>query len=441
MKCIFLFLMMTFFCLSLAAQEAPALTEKDRATAIEAVAKLLDQHYIFPEKASEMGAYLKKRNKGKAYSQIKDYEAFAAALAKDLQTVHKDLHMRLYYNPKFVKDLRNRSSMPAPTPEMLQAQEEEASKENFGFVKVERLPGNLGYLDFRYFSPLSEGAKNTVAAAMGFIENTDAVVVDLRKNRGGDPEMVQLVLSYFMDDTPVHYNSLYNRSENATKDYYSLAAVKGNKMPSTDLYVLTSKGTFSAAEEFTYNLKNLKRATIVGETTGGGAHPTRPYVVNDYLLLNIPFERAINPFTKTNWEGTGVAPDVAIAADKALVKAQELALLKLKEQAADAKAKAAAEWQLQPVRAALNPVQLPASTKSKYAGIYGERTITYEEGDLYYERSGRPKMKMIPVTEDLFQVDGMDYFRLKFTKGPEGNIEKMIGLYDSGETDEFVRQK
>ncbi|AHM62504.1 interphotoreceptor retinoid-binding protein [Flammeovirgaceae bacterium 311] len=441
MKYLFLILIFLGFYVSVEAQEPPVLTKQDRTSIIESVASQLDQHYIFPDKAKEMGAYLKKRNKEKFYDQIVNYKAFAEVLTKDLQTVHKDLHMKLYYNPKFVQDLRNRNFMKGPAPEILQQQEASARKDNFGFVKVERLPGNIGYLDFRQFYPLSEEAKNTVAAAMGFLANTDAVIVDLRNNRGGDPEMVQLVLSYFMDKTPVHYNSLYTRSDSATRDFYSLAEVEGKKMPATDLYVLTSKRTFSAAEEFTYNLQNLKRATIVGETTGGGAHPTRPYVINDYLVLNIPFERAINPFTKTNWEGTGVTPDVAIEADKALLKARELALLEMKENAADVKDKAAAEWQLQPVRAALNPVQPLGSAISRYAGTYGEAIISYEGGNLFYKRTGRPKVKMIPVTEDLFQLEGMDYFRLKFTKGPDGKVEKLISLYDSGETDESVRQK
>jgi C-terminal processing protease CtpA/Prc len=274
---------------------------------------------------------------------------------------------------------------------------------------------------------------------MGFITNTDAVIIDLRNNGGGDPAMVQLILSYFMDEKPVHYNSIYDRPTDSTRHYYSLEKVKGKKMPGKDLYILTSRNTFSAAEEFAYNFKNLKKAILVGETTGGGAHPTNVYAVNDYMVVGIPVAKAINPYTKTNWEGTGVEPDVKVDASQALVQAQKLAIEKAIAHTRDEAEKTQLQWTLTALNAQLSPVAITDKTKEQYVGTYSNRTISLEAGQLYYQREGRKKIRMIPLTEDLFGLEDLDYFRVQFVKDSKGHIEKLLGLYDSGEKDESPR--
>ena len=165
-------------------------------------------------------------------------------------------------------------------------------------------------------------------AAMNFLANADAVIIDLRRNGGGSAEMIQLISSYFLKER-THLNSFEDRGLDTMTQSWSFHYVPGKPMFETDLYILTSERTFSAAEEFTYNMKNLKRATIVGETTGGGAHPGGMRIVNDGFLVWVPTGRAVNPISKTNWEGTGVSPDVAVARDKALEKARALALEKM----------------------------------------------------------------------------------------------------------------
>src|SRR5262249_36093703 len=185
---------------------------------------------------------------------------------------------------------------------------------NCGFEKIERLPGNVGYLEFRQFAPPGICA-DTASAAMNFLANADAVIIDLRRNGGGDPAMVALISSYLFDAEPVHLNDLYFRPDNSTRQWWTLPYVPGKRLGSKkDVFVLTSKRTFSAAEEFTYNLKSLNRATIVGETTGGGAHPGGSRRINDHFAIWVPSGRAINPITKTNWEGTGVTPDIDVPA-------------------------------------------------------------------------------------------------------------------------------
>src|SRR4029079_14564144 len=180
--------------------------------------------------------------------------------------------------------------------------------------------------DLRGFQPAQFGAE-TVVAAMNFVANTDALIVDLRRNGGGDPSMVSLISSYLFGSEPVHLNDLYFRPDDSTRQWWTLQYVPGKRYgDKKPVYVLTSNRTFSAAEEFTYNLKNLKRATIVGETTGGGAHPGGMRRIGEHFGMFIPTGRAINPISKTNWEGTGVKPDVDVPADQALKVAHIAAL-------------------------------------------------------------------------------------------------------------------
>ncbi len=129
---------------------------------------------------------------------------------------------------------------------------------------------------------------------MNFLAYCDAIIVDLRQNGGGDPAQIQLISSYFFEE-PVHLNDLYARATDRTENYWTLPYVPGAEASKADLYVLTSARTFSGAEEFSYNLQNLKRATIIGETTGGGAHPTNAMIVQRDFILRVPFARAINP--------------------------------------------------------------------------------------------------------------------------------------------------
>jgi C-terminal processing protease CtpA/Prc len=165
-------------------------------------------------------------------------------------------------------------------------------------------------------------------AAMGFLAHADALIVDLRDNHGGQPTMVQLILSYFFD-TPTHLNDIYIRPDNTTRQYWTLPYVPGPRLIDTPLYVLTSKRTFSGAEEFTNDLKSQKRAAIVGERTRGGAHPLNTIPIGEHFVVGIPVGRPINPITHGDWEGTGVAPDVETVATDALEMAQKLATAKI----------------------------------------------------------------------------------------------------------------
>jgi C-terminal processing protease CtpA/Prc len=260
-----------------------------------------------------------------------DGNDFADALSRDLGAVSHDRHLFVNYNPYTLPEQAGASSgphMPSPAEEgqfrkMLEQQ-------NCTFSKLEILNHNIGYIKFGAFPP-PDVCGPTVVAAMNFVAHTDALIFDLRENHGGDPEMVDFMVSYLFPQ-PTHINDLTNRHENETHQYWTLPWIPGPRLVDQPVYVLTSHKTFSGGEEFTFDLKTQKRATIVGETTGGGAHPVEGMPAGDHFTIGVPFGRPINPVTKGDWEGKGIEADVKVSAADALTAAEKLAAEKLGSQ-------------------------------------------------------------------------------------------------------------
>ncbi len=289
-----------------------------RARVIDGAIANLNEFYVFPETAKKMEAALHARQKKGEYDSITDGDVFAKMLTDNLRDVSHDRHLRVDFSPA---PMPKRPDGPTD-PDAVVQYRKDMERMNCGFDKVEILPGNVGYLKFDMFAE-PDVCGPTAAAAMNFLANVDAIIFDLRENGGGDPKMVAMLSTYLFSE-PTHLNDLWERKDDVTHQYWTLPYVPGKHLDGKAAYVLTSKETFSGAEEFTYNLKSLKRATIVGETTGGGAHPVSGHRIDDHFMIGVPFARAINPISKTNWEGTGVEPDVKVPAADALAAAQKL---------------------------------------------------------------------------------------------------------------------
>jgi retinol-binding protein 3 len=304
-----------------AALENVTMDAAERKKVIDGVDSNLREYYVEPAAAQQMADALKAHETKGDYDAISDGDAFAARLTKDLQEVSHDKHLRVDFSP-FKAPPRTE-----PTPEDEARFHKQMERNNCAFDKVEILPNNIGYVKFDGFMDASFCGP-TVVAAMGFVAHTDAVIFDLRQNGGGQPAMVTLIASYLFDK-PTHLIDIYNRKEDSTTQNWTLSYLPGPRLTKQPAFVLTSKRTFSGAEEFAFDLKNQKRATIVGETTGGGAHPVAGHTVADYFMVGVPFAKSLDPVTKTNWEGTGVEPDVKVPADDALATAQKLAIEKI----------------------------------------------------------------------------------------------------------------
>ncbi len=290
----------------------------------ESVAHTLIDYYVFPEIGAKMGQAILDALARGDYNPLDSPESLCERLTSDLQAVNRDKHVRVRYNEEARPVTAPREDY---SPEEIAAYIDMARRQNFGFYRVERLAGNIGYLDLRNLWDAGwEGAGDTAAAAMSLLYHTEALIIDLRRNNGGTPSMVALLTSYLLDPDPVHLNSFYNRSEDKTTQTWTFPYIPGKRMPGKPVYVLTGKNTFSGAEEFAYNLKNLKRATLIGETTGGGAHPGGDVQITPHFRVFVPIGRPINAISGTNWEGTGVEPDIAVPQEDALKLAHRMAL-------------------------------------------------------------------------------------------------------------------
>jgi C-terminal processing protease CtpA/Prc len=201
----------------------------------------------------------------------------------------------------------------------------QAKLNNFGFYKIERMAGNVGYLDIRYFHRPSWGGDIAVAA-MNFLANAGAIIIDLRKCNGGYPGMISLISSYLLSEEPVQLSSIYWRDDDVTQQYWTLPYVTGRRLDDKPLYILVSKETFSGAEGFAYDMQARKRGIIIGEQTDGGAHPGSSYRLNEHFEAFIPIGYLTHPITKQNWEGLGITPDVLTSSEQALKIAHKMVL-------------------------------------------------------------------------------------------------------------------
>jgi hypothetical protein len=287
---------------------------------VQTAMAILRSRYVFPDRGAQAAAEIEARLVAGEYDDLGEPE-LAERLTSQLYAVCADKHLRVHAHPE------RRRPPPRPVDRDKARQEMRAMGrlDNFGIHRVERLDGNVGYVDLRRVA-LPQNAGASIAAAMELVSGTYALIIDLRRNGGGSPDGVVFWCSYLFDGPGTHFNDIFEAETGETRQFWSMSYLPGSRYPDKPVYLLTSHETFSGGEDFCYTLQALGRAQLIGETTGGGAHPTGMRPLSPTMAISVPFARSVNPITGTNWEGTGVVPDVSVAAAEAHDVAYGMAL-------------------------------------------------------------------------------------------------------------------
>ncbi|PUZ24341.1 N-terminal domain of Peptidase_S41 [Chitinophaga costaii] len=401
---------------------SPLLSAATKTAVVTRLQKALTDHYVFLDTARNMGNYVSQRLQSGAYNTLTTPDEFSQALTADLRHIYRDMHLNIYFDSLFAASLEDttRHTPPSDTPD--------GGDQNYGFRKIELLHGNVGYILLDGFHEPTPAAKGTVQAVFNTLRHCNALVLDLRFNGGGSPDMVQYICSFLLPPN-THINDLYQRRNNTTERFYTLPVDSSHYFENIPVYVLTSHRTFSAAEECSYNLQTQHRVTLVGDTTGGGAHPVAPVTIGHGFIGNIPYARAINPVTLKNWEGTGVAPDINVAASTALDAALLHYYNTQLRTAKDAARIRKLQWAKDLTVARIYPPQLDSATLKAYTGHFDEREVTYANGQLYILRNGQ-QQQLLPLSATTFKLADYDYVKLTFSK----QAQEIIYEYDDGFT-------
>ncbi len=295
-------------------------TGEDRERIVDEICGILREHYVYPQVAESIAERLRKSLRDGVYDSASDNAAFAALLTEDLRSVNQDLHLRA--DP--LAPGSTRSSEEPNWPRIFLNHIFDDKQSNFGLVTVKRFDGNIGYIELTKLKPLNTESRRIVRSAMEFLSNSDALIIDLRSNTGGTGEMTEFLSSYFFAE-PVPLTGEYERATGGIHESSTIVDFYNSRLVDVPLYVLTSSRTISAPEGFAYNLQALGRATVIGETTRGAANPGRFFRIKEKIQLLVATGYAVNPLTGSNWEGTGVIPDIATTEEQALDKALEVA--------------------------------------------------------------------------------------------------------------------
>ena len=417
-------------------QKTIILNSKSRTEIINNISQALLDNYVFPDTAIKMSNCILKKLKQGAYNKITDPVAFSTTLTSDLYSVYRDGHMLVQFNPQEL--------VPEPIDTLThnQKNEEDPFKKikqaNFGLKRVEILTGNIGYLKLDHFWADSTFGKETVKAALQFVSYTNALIIDLRDCGGGSEETVNTISGYFFENS-VHLNDMYDRRTNTTTEYWTKPDLTFTKMVQMPLYILINNKTFSASEMLAYGMQTINRAVIIGETTGGGAHGTFSQSVSNGFRLYVPYSTAVSPITKTSWEKVGVKPEIETSSDKALETAEMKIFEKIISNTKDSSELFDLNWDLDILRAFNNPVTIDTLTLKKYAGVYGERTFIFENGKLFYQRTGKPKFELEAMSPTVMKGKGNTYFKIEFVQDYQGKVNRVNAYYQDNRIENSAR--
>ncbi|MDB5147141.1 MAG: Peptidase family [Mucilaginibacter sp.] len=396
------------------------LTPAIKTEIIDSVSSILIKNYVSLDTAIKMSACIKQKLKSGAYDNITDPQEFSEIVTLDVWSVYKDGHFAVAYDP----------SSPKSTMEVFSSKIRDERQRNYGVLKVEHMDGNIGYLLLSGFEDVTPRSKEVIDGVFSVLKNSDALIIDLRKGGGGQPEMVKYICSYLFKER-VTIDANYYRRGNVTKQFWTEPVPNSDAFSSMPVYILTSRFCFSGCEELAYDLQSQHRATIVGEVTGGGAHGTDVASLNYGFKVYIPFLNIINPVTKINWEKIGVQPDIKVDADSALntaimdfykhqpnvIRDSLIALAKFKKALDDARA---------------HPFAINKTSLKAFAGHYQRRTVALENGSLYFFPPAGYKIIMIPLSPTEFIIGNG---RVAFNK----NMDQMTIYYQNGGFDQYKR--
>ncbi len=421
------------------AEQGRELSVKEQAKLIAEICEKVENLYPFPDIGKRTSdAINDEYNQGK-YAGYTDPHDFANRMTTDLERFSNDTHFRLMYDPEGAVQMKKLKDVEVAE-ESLTAREARIERwNNYGFKELKILEGGIGYLDLRLFFAASY-AGGVAVAAMDFLSECNAVIIDLRYNGGGWDDMVNLLLSYFAESgRGVMFNVAQSTLDSSYYASSTLPYVPGERLNGVPVYVLISRGTASAAEAFAAQIKCVNsRATLVGETTAGAENPLGAVVIGDDYILDIPVWRKIYSAYDIAWEGKGVKPDVEASVLEALQAAHMDALEKLAGSATHEEIKDRYQWALDGVRAVYEPLSIPIEILDSYVGNYGTRKVTCIEGELYYQYKDRAKRKMMAVTSDYFVVENYDFFRVRFIR-KNNEVSVLREIFTDGSIANCVR--
>ena len=430
-------------------QEPPVIDSQLRQRLIDNITRELQLKYVAPERTKDIAAYLRTKLQSGAYDKLNNANELASVLTTDLRTAGKDLHLFVTYNPALERALRNAPQAPSfelpelpPTPEQLTQQRQS----NYDFRKLEIMSGNVGYLELRSFIDLNQ-SKDTAAAAMNFLANTDAVIIDLRRNPGGFINLETFIASYFYGVDPVELLTRYHREGDVTVREWTLRDVPGKRLQYVDLYILTSRETGSAGEGFSFILQQRQRAKIIGEQTSGAGYGNKEFPIGDGFVFYVSTFRQYDPRTGSGWQQIGVKPNIAVASERALSVAHFEAVKNLVDKTTDARRKQQLSWLAVLLQLdAHGPKEIPVSVLESYAGKYdgGKIVVSLEQGQLYFLGASGVRRKLYALADGSFLIEDQsvspeNQARVRFIKNAAGNVTELQLMVADGRT--FPRAK
>jgi hypothetical protein len=399
---------------------------------VERIADFIENNYFDPDRAREVAAGLRAAARSGELDRFTEPRELAGALTERLRKV--DRHFTVTWSGPGPRAEQSRQTGPAMSFEQLDR------RNAFGFRRVEMLPGAIGYIELRSFADFDTGradepARMAADAALQLIADADAVILDLRDNGGGSPAMVGYLVSAFTPADANIYNTFRARDRTSSERPKQLYAQPRLEVP---LYVLTSSRTGSAAESAAYTLQAAKRAVIVGERSGGAANPGGIFPVGGGFNVFVSTGTPVNPITGTNWEGTGVTPDVAVPAGDALQSAQIAALERVLARHASGLASVDTQWTLEALRAERAPASV--SRPGDYTGTYGAASIESRNGGLFLKQGQRPPWQLIRLRDETFFAAGDPSRRVVFERDAAGKVRGFEIRFASGRSNYFARQ-